>query len=75
MWLMTSKGEMSAARITTPMGSVMGALAAGVGLLRRALTTSLTPRLRDLLTAAVVIVSYVIYLRSTDGGAHPSSQS
>ena len=50
---MTSKGEMSAARMTTPMGSVMGAFAAGVGLLRRALTTSLTPRLRDLLTAAV----------------------
>jgi hypothetical protein len=43
---------MSAARMTTPMGSELGALAAGMGLLRRALTTSLTPRLRDLLTAA-----------------------
>ena len=36
-------------------GDVMGALAAGMGDLRRALTTSLTPRLRDLLTAAMDI--------------------
>src|SRR5690606_8411589 len=48
----TSIGEMSPARTTTPLGSEIGALAAGIGDLRSALTTSLTPRLRHLFTAA-----------------------
>ena len=51
---MTSIGEMSAARITTPQPVV---LAAPCGDLRRALTTSLTPRLRVLFFAAVKEVS------------------
>lgn len=42
-------GEMSAARTTMPGGGEEGV----VGDLRRALTTSLTPRLRDFVAAAV----------------------
>ncbi len=53
---MTSMGEISAARMTIP-GAVVGAPA---GDLRRALTTSLTPRLRVLFFAAIVhLISYL----------------
>lgn len=45
---MTSMGEISAARMTIPGGGEEGV----VGDFRRALTTSLTPRLRDLDAAA-----------------------
>lgn len=47
---MTSMGDMSAARTTTPGGGEEGV----VGDFRNALTTSLTPRLRDLPAAAGV---------------------
>lgn len=46
---MTSIGEISAARITTP---VAAALATPCGDFRKALTTSLTPRLSVLFFAA-----------------------
>ena len=48
---MTSIGEMSAARTTMPGGEAVVEVVAGVDL-RRLLTTSLTPRLRDLFLAA-----------------------
>lgn len=64
---MTSMGDMSAASTTTPWGSGIASVPAladlvvvvvvevtPVGDLRRDLTTSLTPRLRDLFFAAVV---------------------
>lgn len=57
---MTSMGDMSAASTTMPWGRGGSApplptdvAVAPVGDLRRALTTSLTPRLRDLFLAAV----------------------
>ena len=55
MWEITSIGDMSAARMTIP-----GAWSAddeGLLDLRRDLTTSLTPRLRDLFFAATRFVS------------------
>lgn len=48
---MTSMGEMSPARTTIPLEDE-ATLAAGMGDFRTALTTSLTPRFNDLLTAA-----------------------
>lgn len=57
---MTSMGEMSAARMTMAGGSpVLPAavvVAAAVLDLRRDLTTSLTPRLRDLFFVAAMVV-------------------
>lgn len=54
---MTSMGEMSAASTTTPWGrgapSPLDKAVVPVGDLRSDLTTSLTPRLRDLFFAAV----------------------
>lgn len=56
---MTSMGEMSAARMTMPAGRDVGVLEGrDVGDLRRALTTSFTPRLRARDAAAVVEVSF-----------------
>ena len=52
MWLMTSMGEMSAARITTPMGDVEDVVE--VADFRSALTTSFTPRFSVRCAAAVV---------------------
>lgn len=50
---MTSMGEMSAARMTMPMGSEDAEFAgASVGDFLRALTTSLTPRLSVRVAAA-----------------------
>lgn len=49
---MTSMGEMSAARMTMPVGEEMASLAEGIGDFRTALTTSLTPRLSVLFAAA-----------------------
>ena len=58
MWLMTSMGEMSAARITTPVGDVEDeedAVVADVAAdLRSALTTSFTPRFNVRCAAADV---------------------
>lgn len=48
---MTSMGEISAASMTTATGSEV-AVGPGVGDLRRALTTSFTPRLRVLALVA-----------------------
>lgn len=54
MWLMTSMGLMSAAR-TTMAGAEAWAVAGSEGVvLRTALTTSLTPRLRHFCFAAVI---------------------
>lgn len=50
MWLITSMGEMSAARTTRAGGRAVVAVVAGD--LRRALTTSFTPRLRVRCAAA-----------------------
>lgn len=67
---MTSMGEMSAARMTMPVGEVVAALAEGVGDFRRALTTSFTPRLSDLFTAAIKNVSrWFDYIAKADGKA------
>ena len=54
---MTSMGEMSAARTTMAGGSPPPAVMAAAALdLRRDLTTSLTPRLRDLFFVAVIVL-------------------
>ena len=57
---MTSIGEMSAARTTMAGGSPLPAVAAAVLDLRRDLTTSFTPRLRDLFFVAVTVVYLVM---------------
>ncbi len=56
---MTSMGEMSAASMTMAGGSALPAVAAAVLDLRRDLTTSLTPRLRDLFFVAVTVLQLV----------------
>lgn len=54
---MTSRGEMSAARITTPSGSREPLdEGAEVGDLRRDLTTSLTPRFSVLALVAITVM-------------------
>ena len=54
---MTSMGEMSAASMTMAGASPLPAMAAAVLDLRRDLTTSLTPRLRDLFFVAVAVIT------------------
>lgn len=80
MWEITSMGEMSAARITIPLGMEVEERVEGVagGDLRMALTHSFTPRLRDLALAAVqdpqmlgTIVNVIEYEHETNPFSRP----
>lgn len=70
---MTSIGEISAARITTP-GAVV--LETPAGDFRKALTTSLTPLFRVLFLAAITLLVFAaIAVRAEIAQSHLSSRS